>query len=49
MAADVVAKNLGGVTVVEERENERLIEAADLVIITGMTLHNRTLPTGQDA
>ena len=47
MAADVVAKNLGGVTVVEERENERLIEAADLVIITGMTLHNRTLPTGR--
>jgi hypothetical protein len=45
MAADVVAKNLGGVTVCDEMENERLIEAADLVIITGMTLHNRTLPT----
>jgi hypothetical protein len=28
----------------DETENERLIKAADLVIITGMTLHNRTLP-----
>jgi hypothetical protein len=45
MSPDVVGQNLGGVTVRDERENARLIETADLVIITGMTLPNRTLPT----
>ena len=44
MDPDVVGQNLGGVTVCDERENARLIETADLVIITGMTLPNRTLP-----
>ena len=44
MSPDVVGQNLGGVTVCEGTENDRLIEAADLVIMTGMTLPNRTLP-----
>jgi hypothetical protein len=44
MAPDVVGEKLGGVTVCDETENGRLIKAADLVIITGMTLPNRTLP-----
>ncbi len=44
MCPDVVGQNLGGITVCDEKENGRLIEAADLVIITGMTLPNRTLP-----
>ncbi len=44
MSPDVVGQNLGGVTVCDEAENVRLIKAADLVIITGMTLANRTLP-----
>jgi hypothetical protein len=41
---DVVGQNLGGVTVRDETENGSLIRTADLVIITGMTLPNRTLP-----
>ena len=45
MSPDVVGRNLGGVTVCQEKENRRLIQAADLAIITGMTLPNRTLPT----
>jgi uncharacterized protein (DUF4213/DUF364 family) len=45
MAPDVVGQNLGGVTVGDGTENGRLIEAADLVIMTGMTLPNRTLPS----
>jgi hypothetical protein len=44
MSPDVVGQNLGGVTVRDGAENRRLIEAADLVVITGMTLPNRTLP-----
>jgi hypothetical protein len=44
MCPDVVGANLCGVTVCAETENGRLIEAADLAIITGMTLANRTLP-----
>ena len=44
MSPDVVGQNLGGVTVCDGTENRRLIETADLVIITGMTLPNRTLP-----
>jgi putative heavy-metal chelation protein len=44
MSPDVVGQKLGGVTVCGETENGRLIKAADLVIITGMTLPNRTLP-----
>jgi Putative heavy-metal chelation len=44
MSPDVVGQNLGGVTVCDVTENRGLIEAADLVIITGMTLPNRTLP-----
>ena len=44
MSPDVVGKNLGGVTVRDATENGSLIEAADLAIITGMTLPNRTLP-----
>jgi hypothetical protein len=45
MSPDVVGQNLGGVTVCEGTENRRLLEAADLAIITGMTLPNRTLPS----
>jgi hypothetical protein len=44
MSPDVVGQNLGGVTVRDGVENRGLLEAADLVIITGMTLPNRTLP-----
>jgi hypothetical protein len=44
MSADVVGQNLGGVTVSDGTENRSFIEAADLAIITGMTLPNRTLP-----
>ena len=44
MCPDVVGEKLGGVTVCDETENGRLIKAADLVIITGMTLPNLTLP-----
>jgi hypothetical protein len=44
MSSDVIGKNLGGVTVSDATENGSLIKAADLVIITGMTLPNRTLP-----
>ena len=44
MCRDVVGEKLGGVTVCDETENGKLIKAADLVIITGMTLPNRTLP-----
>ena len=44
MCPDVVGQKLGRVTVFGETENDRLIKAADLVIITGMTLPNRTLP-----
>jgi hypothetical protein len=44
MGQDVVGEKLGGVTVCDETENSRLIKAADLVIITGMTLPNQTLP-----
>ena len=44
MSPDVVGQNLGGVTVCDGTENRKLIEAADLVIITGMTFPNRTLP-----
>ena len=44
MSPDVVGRSLGGVTVCDGTENRRLIETADLAIITGMTLPNRTLP-----
>ena len=44
MSPDVVGQNLGGVTVCNGLESDRFIEAADLAIITGMTLPSRTLP-----
>jgi hypothetical protein len=44
MSADVVGQKLCGVTVCDQTENRRFVEAADLAIITGMTLANRTLP-----
>jgi hypothetical protein len=44
MCPDVVGKKLGGVTVCDAIENGSLIKAADLAVITGMTLPNRTLP-----
>jgi uncharacterized protein (DUF4213/DUF364 family) len=44
MSADVVGQNLGGVTISDETKNRKFIEAADLAIISGMTLANRTLP-----
>jgi hypothetical protein len=43
MSPDVVGENLGGVTVRHGAETLKLMEATDLVIITGMTLPNRTL------
>jgi hypothetical protein len=49
MLPDVVGTNLGGVAVCAEPENDLLIKAADLAIITGMTLANRTLPALIDA
>jgi Putative heavy-metal chelation len=44
VAPDVIGQKLGEVTISDETENGRLIEAADLAIITGMTLPNQTLP-----
>jgi hypothetical protein len=44
MSPDVLGKSIGGVTVRDATENVSLIEAADVAIITGMTLPNRTLP-----
>jgi hypothetical protein len=44
MSPDVVGKSLGGVTISDATENDSLIKAADLAVITGMTLPNRTLP-----
>jgi hypothetical protein len=44
MSPDVLGKSFGGVMVRDATENVSLIEAADLAIITGMTLPNRTLP-----
>jgi hypothetical protein len=44
MSPDVVGHKLGGVMVGDQKENRRLIETADLAIITGMTLPNGTLP-----
>jgi hypothetical protein len=44
MSPDVVGRVLGGVMVSDGTENRKFIERADLVIITGMTLANRTLP-----
>ena len=49
MSADVVGRSLGGVSVESHTENDRLIEAADLAIITGMTLANQTLPVLAEA
>jgi Putative heavy-metal chelation len=44
MSPDVLGRSIGGVMVRDATENVSLIEAADLAIITGMTLPNRTLP-----
>lgn len=44
MSPDVVGQNLGGVTVRDGSENYTLIEAADIVIVTGMTFPNGSLP-----
>ena len=44
MSPDVVGQNLGGVMVSGAMDNRKLIEAADLTIITGMTFPNGTLP-----
>jgi hypothetical protein len=38
------AHKLGGVTVCDQTENLRFVETADLAIITGMALANRTQP-----
>jgi hypothetical protein len=45
LSPDVVGQNLGGVTVCGAVENCKSIAAADLTIITGMTLSNGTLPS----
>jgi hypothetical protein len=44
MSPDVVGRSLGGVTVRNGCENAKLMEAADIVIVTGMTFPNGTLP-----
>ena len=44
MSPEVVGRSLGGVPVHDATENGSLIAAADLAVITGMTLPNRTLP-----
>jgi hypothetical protein len=49
MSPDVIGKNLGGVTVGDASANGSLIKAADLAVMTGMTLPNRTLPALIDA
>ena len=45
MSPDVIGQNLGGVTICDGTQNRKLIETADLVIMTGMTFPNRTLPS----
>jgi uncharacterized protein (DUF4213/DUF364 family) len=40
-----VGKELGGVKVRDEGANAEVIANCDVVIITGMALPNRTLPT----
>ena len=45
LSHDVIGQNLGGVTVCDAVENCDSIAAADLTIITGMTLSNGTLPS----
>jgi hypothetical protein len=45
LSHDVVGQNLGGVTVCDAADNCKFIMAADLAIITGMSLPNGTLPT----
>jgi hypothetical protein len=45
LSHDVVGQNLGGVTVCDAADNCKFILAADLAIITGMSLPNGTLPT----
>jgi hypothetical protein len=49
MNPGVVGAELRGVTVRAAAENARLMQAADLAIITGMTLANRTLPALAEA
>jgi hypothetical protein len=44
MSPDVVGRNLGGVTVRDGADNNALMEAADIVIVTGMSFPNGTLP-----
>jgi len=44
MSPDVAGRSLGGVTVRNGCENEKLMEASDIVIATGMTFPNGTLP-----
>jgi hypothetical protein len=45
MSPDVVGQNLGGVTVRNGSENFTLMEMADIVIVTGMTFPNGSLPS----
>ena len=44
LAPEIVGRELGGVKVCNGASNARLIKSADLAIITGMSLPNRTLP-----
>ncbi len=44
MSPDVVGQTLGGVTVRDGSENYTLMETADVVIVTGMTFPNGSLP-----
>ncbi|MGA8610508.1 MAG: DUF364 domain-containing protein [Xanthobacteraceae bacterium] len=45
MSPDIIGRSLGGLTVRDGKENESFIETADLLIVTGMTLVNGTLPS----
>ena len=44
MSGDVLSQEFGGVKVRGAAANAELVKEADLAIITGMTLPNRTLP-----
>ena len=44
MSEEVVSQEFGGIVIGSDAANAELVEKADLAIITGMTLANRTLP-----
>jgi hypothetical protein len=44
MSEEVMSQEFGGIVIGSDAANAELVEKADLAIITGMTLANRTLP-----